>query len=224
MDLEKLQAAGRLLVDQFSMGAFNPLEIIQAGKVISDICHASSVEGGWWNDLNTGESLRGKRNVGELLCLIHSEISEGYEAWITDPDMRDDHLKHRPMLEVELADAIVRIGDLYGSLDFDLGKAMTLQCSTYKSIVGLSVDVVIARIHLNISKALEGYRKNRKDPDFPEMTVLETRLAEAVIHIVELSKTLNYDLGAALMEKVTYNRNRADHKPENRRKAEGKKF
>ena len=32
----------------------------------------------WWIDLETGKPL--KRNVGELLCLVHSEVSEAMEG------------------------------------------------------------------------------------------------------------------------------------------------
>ena len=51
------------------------------------------------------------RNVGELLCLIHSEISEAMEG--ARKDLMDTHLTHRSMMEVELADAIIRILRLY---------------------------------------------------------------------------------------------------------------
>jgi NTP pyrophosphatase (non-canonical NTP hydrolase) len=36
----------------------------------------------------------------------------------------DDHLPLRSMLEVELADAVIRIADLAGALDLDLGGAI----------------------------------------------------------------------------------------------------
>lgn len=85
-------------------------------------CHQQSRSAGWWNDVDTGEDLRGKRNVGEMLCLIHSEISEAMEGH--RKQLQDDKLPHRPMIEVELADAIIRIGDLAASLDLDLGGAV----------------------------------------------------------------------------------------------------
>lgn len=62
-----------------------------------------------------------KRNVPECLCLIHSEISEALEGY--RKDQMDDHLPHRKMIEVELADALIRIFDLGGALDLDLGGA-----------------------------------------------------------------------------------------------------
>ncbi|MDR3476082.1 MAG: hypothetical protein P4M09_30925 [Devosia sp.] len=42
--------------------------------------HEDNVRAGWWNDLKTGEDLHGKRKIGELLALVHSEISEAIEG------------------------------------------------------------------------------------------------------------------------------------------------
>lgn len=91
-----------------------------AGNLLQETCHGLSKAAGWWTDLETGEPLQ--RNVGELLCLIHSEISEAMEGHRRG--LMDDHLPHRRMAEVELADAIIRICDLAGGLGFDLGGAI----------------------------------------------------------------------------------------------------
>lgn len=86
------------------------------------LCHGQARRAGWWTDLETGESLIGKRNVPEMLCLIHSEISEAMEGH--RKNLMDDKLPHRKMIEVELADAMIRIGDLAASLGMDLGGAV----------------------------------------------------------------------------------------------------
>jgi hypothetical protein len=72
----------------------------------------------WWTDINTGEYPI-KRNVGELLCLVHSEISEALEGH--RKGLMDDKLPNRQMIEVELADTIIRIFDISAGLKLDLG-------------------------------------------------------------------------------------------------------
>ena len=95
------------------------------------LCHGASFSSGWWKDVKSGTDLLaevrlntrfGKALVAEKLCLTHSEVSEGMEGY--RKDRMDDKLPHRPMLEVELADAIIRICDLAGALSMDLGGAI----------------------------------------------------------------------------------------------------
>lgn len=83
-------------------------------------CHGLSYAAGWWHDPRTGEPLEG--SVSEKIALIHSEISEALEA--DRESLMDDHLPGRPGIEVELADAVIRICDLAGALDLDLEGAV----------------------------------------------------------------------------------------------------
>lgn len=108
-----------------------PYALAGAGNTLQNICHQASVDAGWWKDLKTGINLAeecrtgtrfGKALVGEKLCLTHSEISEAMEGH--RKGLMDDKLPHRPMIEVELADAVIRIADLAGALGLDLGGAI----------------------------------------------------------------------------------------------------
>lgn len=73
----------------------------------------------WWHD-SDGKPIN--RNKGELLCLIHSEISEAMEG--ERRNLSDDKLPHRSMAEVELADAMIRILDYAAGFGYDIGGAM----------------------------------------------------------------------------------------------------
>lgn len=77
-------------------------------------CHEANMK--WWLDMVTGVKLQ--RNKGELLCLIHSEISEAMEG--ERKNLMDDKLPHRRMAEVELADALIRIFDYAAAHGYDL--------------------------------------------------------------------------------------------------------
>jgi NTP pyrophosphatase (non-canonical NTP hydrolase) len=94
--------------------------IKNAINVFVGLCNKRAVVAGWYNDPKTGKPI--ERNIGELLALVHSEISEALEGY--RKKLMDDHLPHRRMVEVELADAVIRIADLAGYLDLDLGGAI----------------------------------------------------------------------------------------------------
>ena len=98
----------------------NRLNLESELNIITNYCHGVARECGWWNDPATGEPLQ--KNVGELLCLVHSEISEAMEGH--RKGLMDDHLTHRSMIEVELADALIRILDMSGGLGLDVPGAV----------------------------------------------------------------------------------------------------
>ena len=77
-------------------------------KKLVDISHHIAKEKGWWDDA---------RNDGELIALMHSELSEALEA------MRN-HAKEEDVAE-ELADCCIRIFDYCGARGIDLQKAIT---------------------------------------------------------------------------------------------------
>lgn len=87
-------------------------------NIIATEIHAANSS--WWKDPVTGQPIR--RNRGEMIALIHSELSEALEA--DRKNLMDDKLPHRDGLEVELADAMIRIFDMAGGLGLDLGGAM----------------------------------------------------------------------------------------------------
>lgn len=97
-------------------------EALQGINLLSAQVHAFNVRAGWWTDPKTGNSIIETRNVGEILMLIVSEVAEAMEGH--RKDLMDDKLPHRKMIEVELADTMIRIFDLAGAKGYDLGGAI----------------------------------------------------------------------------------------------------
>ncbi len=77
---------------------------------LCEVSHGCSRHAGWWDET---------RNFGELIALIQSETSEALEGGRKDKP--DEHLPQFSNVGVELADAIVRITDLAGALNIELG-------------------------------------------------------------------------------------------------------
>lgn len=105
-------------------------------NLFTRICHNASKSAGWWTHQRTGldliqvinnpqdelQKLLAGALVAQKLCLGHSEISEAMEGH--RKGLMDDKLPHRKMIEVELADAVIRIGDLAEALQLDLAGAV----------------------------------------------------------------------------------------------------
>lgn len=100
---------------------------------VQDICHQLAAKSGWWKDLETGEDVRDWPKkffdlmIANKLMLTVTEVSEAMEGH--RKDLMDDKLPHRKMLEVELADAVIRILDLAGALNMDIAGAVAEKLS-----------------------------------------------------------------------------------------------
>ena len=75
-----------------------------------------------------------------------------------------------------------------------------------------------------LAEAMEGHRKDLMDDKLPHRKMCEVELADAVIRACDLAGAMGFDLGAAIAEKMAYNAQRPDHKPEARAAAGGKAY
>ena len=96
---------------------------------INDLIHISfttAVKKGWHDE---------KRSIPELLCLIHSEISEALEEHRAGHHPNDIYYKdNKPEgIPIELADAVIRIADICGLYDIDLEKAINTKIEYNKN-------------------------------------------------------------------------------------------
>lgn len=207
-----------------------PSDVANAADTIATACHGASRAAGWWNDLRTSEELINRPHiVGEKMMLIVSELTEAHEGRGGIPD---DKLPHRLMTEVELADAVIRIGDLTGALQISLGQIMG---DIVAHDIGMLTDIrrpsysrslsnYLMHIVDHVAKSMEGHRKSRHDALFIHYPVVGVELAKAVLLCFDLAERKAYDLAGAIAEKMAFNAVRPDHKKETRLAEGGKAY
>ena len=89
-------------------------------RAAQELAHQTASNAGWYRDPETGETIH--RNFGEVVALMHSELSEALEA--DRKGLKDDKLPHRDGREVEFADCIIRILDTAAALGLDVAGAL----------------------------------------------------------------------------------------------------
>jgi len=73
-------------------------------KKLTQICHKIAKEKGFWDE---------KRNLGEMLMLVVTELSEAMEAY---------RVQDKENFNEEIADTFIRLFDLCGGLKIDIEK------------------------------------------------------------------------------------------------------
>jgi len=102
-----------------------PEAVVGVINSLADTIHHFNAK--WWHDLETGEALPHTPDmILSKLMLAVTEVAEAAEG--VRKDLNDDHLPHRKMVEVEIADAIIRLFDLGAAMGLDIGGALVEKC------------------------------------------------------------------------------------------------
>ena len=90
-------------------------QIVHTINTLACEANKNAVEHGWWED---------ERSFGEVVALMHSELSEALEYARKNPNATSDHIPEFTGVEEELADVIIRIFDYAGMKNLRLGEAI----------------------------------------------------------------------------------------------------
>lgn len=181
--------------------------------------YTQNLELGWHDEV---------RPDSVMLILSASELGEATEG--LRKDLQDDHLPHRSMFEVEMADFIIRNLDWLGR-ELDRGNLCEkiqsgLSAAHYKKggskfIGGLNEFSLITVLYSMVFDDLEAKELNNGiSLPIANMQSLLEATALAVSWFIER----DIPIFSIIYEKVEYNKTRADHQPENRAKEGGKKW
>jgi len=160
---------------------------------------------GWWDDMD--------RCIYQTLQLVSTEIAEATEG--ERKNLMDDHIPTRKMGEVELADALIRLLDLAGRYAWAFREVMVQHRL-------IDENSSIGRQHFAINMALVNLGSAiYEDRHHDQIERAYSIVVQTILYAGHLS---GYDVMSALAEKLEYNKTRADHKRENRKAENGKKF
>lgn len=176
----------------------------------------------WWINIHTGEPL--DRNKFEMLMLVLTELAEAAEG--IRKNLMDDHLPHRKMAEVEMADAFIRM------LDFAGGFGYTLDDEHINQVWEGDLAEIIEECNLpenqleglfDISSYVTALGLILKNDGPLDSNAIDTVTSLIIFSILAFSRQHDYDIIGAYREKNEYNKTRKDHSIEERLKENGKK-
>lgn len=185
----------------------------------------------WWTDPATGQRINRDKRL--MLLLVVSELIEAAEG--ERKSLMDDHLPHRPMAEVEMADACIRLFDYIGGHSYDLDTAfrraypslnasqfnIPALCEFFNQRFFRGSDHRGAQIMQMISTVC---RVDELEAGGSPARDVESQLAWLFMLIFDYCGLWGYDLWGAICEKHAYNAKRADHTNAARLAKGGKKW